>query len=74
MRRLLITGAAGGLGTILREGLSGWAEFLRLNDIAEMPAAGPNEASPSLRPTFKSANSQEQARINVGAVLGAIDG
>jgi len=43
MRRLLITGAAGGLGTILRDGLTGWADFLRLNDIAEMPAAGPNE-------------------------------
>jgi uronate dehydrogenase len=37
--RLLLTGAAGGLGTILRERLRHCAEILRLSDIAELQAA-----------------------------------
>jgi len=41
--RLLITGAAGGLGRILRAGLTGYADTLRLSDVAEMESAGPNE-------------------------------
>ncbi|MCO8160575.1 NAD(P)-dependent oxidoreductase [Pseudomonas sp. 21LCFQ02] len=42
--RLLLTGAAGGLGTLLRERLKGCAEILRLSDISVMaPAAGPHE-------------------------------
>jgi uronate dehydrogenase len=43
MKRLLITGAAGGLGRMLRAGLSGYADTLRLSDIAELPPAGPGE-------------------------------
>lgn len=43
MKRLLITGAAGGLGGILRAGLAGYAETLRLSDIAELSPAGPGE-------------------------------
>lgn len=43
MKRLLITGAAGGLGRILRAGLTGYAETLRLSDIAEMEPAGSGE-------------------------------
>jgi uronate dehydrogenase len=47
MRRLLITGAAGGLGGILREGLAGYAEILRLSDVAEMePARAGEEVVP----------------------------
>ncbi len=42
--RLLLTGAAGGLGKVLRERLAPFAEVLRLSDIAGMaPAAGPQE-------------------------------
>jgi uronate dehydrogenase len=42
--RLLLTGAAGGLGKVLRESLRPFAEVLRLSDIAAMaPAAGPHE-------------------------------
>lgn len=42
--RLLLTGAAGGLGKVLRERLRPYANILRLSDIGEMaPAAGPNE-------------------------------
>ncbi|WP_404420500.1 NAD-dependent epimerase/dehydratase family protein [Thalassospira australica] len=43
MKRLLITGAAGNLGKILREGLKGYADVLRLSDIAPMDPAGPGE-------------------------------
>lgn len=42
--RLLLTGAAGGLGKILRERLRPYTNILRLSDIGEMaPAAGPHE-------------------------------
>jgi len=42
--RILLTGAAGGLGKVLRETLRPYANVLRLSDIADMaPAAGPHE-------------------------------
>lgn len=42
--RLLLTGAAGGLGKVLRERLRPYANILRLSDIGDMaPAAGPHE-------------------------------
>ncbi|RZI88976.1 MAG: NAD(P)-dependent oxidoreductase, partial [Variovorax sp.] len=42
--RLLLTGAAGGLGKVLRERLRPYAAVLRLSDIAGMaPAAGAHE-------------------------------
>ena len=42
--RLLLTGAAGGLGKVLRERLRPYAQVLRLSDIAAMaPAAGASE-------------------------------
>ena len=41
IHRLLLTGAAGGLGQVLRERLAPCAAVLRLSDIAPMaPAAG----------------------------------
>lgn len=43
MKRLLITGAAGGLGRMMREKLAPLADTLRLSDIAEMAPAGPGE-------------------------------
>ncbi|MDM0058649.1 NAD-dependent epimerase/dehydratase family protein [Variovorax fucosicus] len=44
MHRLLLTGAGGGLGKVLRERLQPSAEILRLSDIAPMaPAAGAHE-------------------------------
>ncbi|MSU89500.1 NAD-dependent epimerase/dehydratase family protein [Rhodobacteraceae bacterium 2CG4] len=43
MKRLLITGAAGGLGTAMRTRLAHMADTLRLSDIADMGAAGSNE-------------------------------
>lgn len=42
--RLLLTGAAGGLGQVLRERLRPYAEVLRLSDISALaPARGPDE-------------------------------
>ncbi|HYG45916.1 MAG TPA: NAD(P)-dependent oxidoreductase [Bordetella sp.] len=41
--RLLVTGAAGGLGSVLRDRLKPHADILRLSDIGAMPAAGPGE-------------------------------
>lgn len=42
--RLLLTGAAGGLGKVLRQRLRTYANILRLSDIGEMaPAEGPHE-------------------------------
>ncbi len=43
LKRLLITGAAGGLGKLARKRLAGMAESLRLSDIADMPPAGAAE-------------------------------
>ena len=43
MKRLLITGAAGGLGRVMREKLVGQAELLRLSDVADLGKAKPNE-------------------------------
>lgn len=42
-RRLLLTGAAGGLGKVLRETLKPHASVLRLSDIAPLNAAGSHE-------------------------------
>ncbi|WP_045392330.1 NAD(P)-dependent oxidoreductase [Falsirhodobacter sp. alg1] len=43
MKRLLITGAAGGLGRVMRDQLAPMAEILRLSDISDMGEARPNE-------------------------------
>jgi uronate dehydrogenase len=42
-KRILLTGAAGGLGKMLRERIKPWAEVVRLSDIADMGEAGPGE-------------------------------
>ena len=41
--RILLTGAAGGLGRVLRERLKPWCKALRLSDIADLGAAQPGE-------------------------------
>ena len=43
MKRLLITGAAGGLGSMCRARLGHMAEVLRLSDIHDLGEAAPNE-------------------------------
>jgi len=42
-KRLLLTGAAGGLGKILRERIKPWADVVRLSDIGDLGTAGENE-------------------------------
>jgi uronate dehydrogenase len=43
IRRLLITGAAGNLGRVAREGLKGRCPSIRLSDVGAMEPAGPGE-------------------------------
>ena len=43
MKRLLITGAAGGLGSVMRSRLAHLADMLRLSDIGDLGVAAPNE-------------------------------
>lgn len=42
-KRLLLTGASGGLGTLLRERIKPWADVIRLTDIKDIAPAGPGE-------------------------------
>ena len=42
-KRLLLTGASGGLGRVLRERIKPWADIVRLSDVAELAPAGPGE-------------------------------
>ena len=42
-KRILLTGAAGGLGKVLRERIKPWAEVVRLSDIAALGPAGEGE-------------------------------
>ena len=41
--RLLLTGAGGGLGKVLRERIKPWADIVRLSDIGDMAPAGEGE-------------------------------
>ena len=43
MEKVLITGAAGGLGCLLRKELKGWAKSMRVSDLADLGAAAPDE-------------------------------
>ena len=43
MKRLLMTGAAGGIGAVLRKKLAPMAETLRVSDIADLGEAAPHE-------------------------------
>ncbi len=43
MRKILITGAAGNLGSILRPALKGWADAIRLSDLADLGTASDGE-------------------------------
>ncbi len=43
MEKILITGAAGALGKVLRTELNGWAQVLRLSDVADLGSASAGE-------------------------------
>ena len=42
-QRLLLTGAAGGLGKVLRDRIKPWAQVVRLSDLADLGEAGEGE-------------------------------
>jgi len=42
-KRLLLTGAGGGLGKMLRERIKPWADVIRLSDVKDIGPAGPGE-------------------------------
>jgi uronate dehydrogenase len=42
-KRILLTGAAGGLGRVLRERIKPWADIVRLSDCCDLGAAQPGE-------------------------------
>jgi uronate dehydrogenase len=42
-KRILLTGAAGGLGKVLRDRIKPWAEVVRLSDVADMGEAREGE-------------------------------
>lgn len=42
-KRILLTGAAGGLGKVLRERIKPWADVVRLSDLSDMGEAGEGE-------------------------------
>lgn len=63
-RRLLLTGAAGGLGRVLRPRLKARCEVLRVSDMAELGAAAPGE---ELRPV------RLEDRVAMRALLEDVD-
>jgi uronate dehydrogenase len=63
-RRLLLTGAAGGLGRELRPRLARYCETLRVSDIAELAPPGPGE---------EVVHAPLQDKAAVGALLDGVD-
>src|SRR5680860_1378150 len=63
LKRLLITGAAGGLGKVARQRLSHMAEVLRLSDIADLGPAGPRSAMSERRSTSAMCDSRWRATL-----------
>ena len=49
MSRILLTGAAGGIGKIMRKKLKGWKDILRVSDIADLGEADKQAVEPSKR-------------------------
>ena len=67
MDRVLITGAAGRIGSVLRAGLSGAYPVLRLSDIAPLGEAGPGE---ELHPAdLRDLSEVEATMVGVDAVV-----
>ena len=75
--KVLVTGAAGSIGTVLRKGLAGRYELLRLSDRAAPPQAGPGEevapAELSDMAAVEWAVAGMDAVVHLGAVAGEAD-
>jgi uncharacterized protein YbjT (DUF2867 family) len=67
--RVLITGAAGGIGSLMRPRLRRPGRILRLLDIAPLPAAGPGEAVEVVSASITDAGAMAAACEDVDAVI-----
>jgi uronate dehydrogenase len=67
--RILITGAAGGVGTLMRPRLAGADRTLRLLDISEQPAAAGGERAEIVQASVTDMAAMEQACEGVSAVI-----
>ncbi|PRY30313.1 NAD-dependent epimerase/dehydratase family protein [Umezawaea tangerina] len=67
--RILITGAAGGLGTLMRPRLAEGDRVLRLLDIAEIPAADGGENVEVVQASVTDMAAMEEAMSGVDAVI-----
>jgi uronate dehydrogenase len=67
--RILITGAAGGVGTLMRSRLAAHGRVLRLLDIGEMPPAADGEAVELVRASVTDQAAMEAACEGVDAVI-----
>jgi uronate dehydrogenase len=71
-RRLLLTGAAGGLGRALRPRLARYCDTLRLSDIADLGAAAPGEELVNARLEDKAAVRALLADVDAVVHLGGV--
>lgn len=68
-RRILITGAAGGVGTLLRPRLARHGRILRLLDVAPVPAPRPGEAAETVQASVTDLPAVQRACEGADAVL-----
>lgn len=69
VERILITGAAGGVGTLMRPRLARAGRVLRLLDIAPLPAAAPGEQVETVRASVGDLDAMRQACTGVDVVI-----
>lgn len=67
--RILITGAAGGVGTLMRPRLAGDDRILRLLDVAELPAAGAGERVELIQASVTDPAAMQAACEGVDAII-----
>ncbi len=72
MTRVLVTGAAGGIGRVLREGLRGRYPLVRLSDVEPLGEAGPGEEVVRADITDMTATEASMAGIDCVVHLAAI--
>ncbi|SMD23561.1 NAD-dependent epimerase/dehydratase family protein [Kibdelosporangium aridum] len=68
-QRILITGAAGGVGTLMRPRLAADDRILRLLDIAELPAAADGEQTEIIQASITDMDAMEKSCAGVDAVI-----
>ncbi len=72
LQRLLLTGAAGGLGQVLRERLKPYADILRVSDLAKLSPAGEDEEAVQCDLADKPAVDQLLVGCNAVVHLGGV--